>query len=143
MRSAEKITHCAGQTRQWGEELAAHLKRGDLVALYGDMGAGKTVLAQGICAGLDVEEVVSSPTFTLVHEYHGRSPVFHFDFYRLSSLREAEDLDLDYYWEQKGISLIEWPDRAEAILPDKRINVTIVTVEGFRERRLIRLRIPE
>lgn len=142
MRPAEKITRSAEQTRQWGQKLAVELKRGDLVALYGDLGAGKTVLAQGICRGLGVKETVSSPTFTLVHEYRGRCPVFHFDFYRLSSLREAEDLDLEYYREREGISIVEWPERAESILPEKRIDIIIGTVEGLREHRRIELRVP-
>lgn len=112
-------------TYNWGKRLADLLKPGDVVALYGELGSGKTVFAQGVCAGLEVHDYVTSPSFTLIQEYQGRLPVFHFDFYRLTSVREVEDLNVLGYWESEGISLVEWADRGESLLPEKKISVML------------------
>ncbi|MBN1779988.1 tRNA (adenosine(37)-N6)-threonylcarbamoyltransferase complex ATPase subunit type 1 TsaE [bacterium] len=105
------------ETFRVGKNLAAFLKAGDIVALYGDLGSGKTILTKGLCSGLNVREMVTSPTFTLIQEYTGTLPVYHFDFYRLSSSDEVEMLDLDAYFGAGGVSVIEWADRAESLLP--------------------------
>ncbi len=114
------VSSCDEETYNWGKRLADFLKSGDVVVLYGELGSGKTVFAQGVCAGLEVRDVVTSPSFTLIHEYQGRMPVFHFDFYRLTSEREVEDLNVLGYWESQGISLVEWADRGESLLPEKK-----------------------
>lgn len=111
------------ETHSWGKRLADFLKPGDVVALYGELGSGKTVFTQGVCAGLEVHEYVTSPSFTLIQEYQGRLPVFHFDFYRLASEHEVEDLGVYSYWESEGVSLIEWADRGESFLPKDHISV--------------------
>lgn len=113
------------ETFTLGERLSNHLQENDVVALYGELGSGKTVLVQGICAGLDVTDYVTSPSFTIIQEYHGRYPVYHFDFYRLTSLQEVEDLGIDYYFDLSGISLIEWPERGEDILPENHFTIQI------------------
>jgi len=113
------------ETFTLGERLSNHLQENDVVALYGELGSGKTVLVQGICACLDVTDYVTSPSFTLIQEYHGRYPVYHFDFYRLTSLQEVEDLGIDYYFDLSGISLIEWPERGKDILPENHFTIQI------------------
>lgn len=116
--TVEIITHGPEHTRQIGIDLAQLLESGDIVALCGDLGSGKTILTKGICEGLGVKEMVTSPTFTLIQEYSGTFPVYHFDFYRLNSVREIEMLDLDGYFNSDAISIIEWADRGEKLLPE-------------------------
>ena len=111
------------ETFECGKSLAGILRAGDVVALYGDLGSGKTVLVQGICQGLEVREFVTSPSFTIIQEYSGKFPVAHFDFYRLESIRAIENLDLDGYFEKSGISLIEWAERVELFLPRNRFSI--------------------
>jgi tRNA threonylcarbamoyladenosine biosynthesis protein TsaE len=110
-------------THEWGKRLAALLKSGDVIALFGDLGTGKTTFTQGVCAGLDVTQGVTSPSFTLIQEYEGRLPVFHFDFYRLESVAEIEDLDIDSYLMAGGVCIVEWAERGEPLLPEDRISV--------------------
>jgi tRNA threonylcarbamoyladenosine biosynthesis protein TsaE len=113
------------ETINCGRCLAKLLRPGDIVALNGDLGSGKTVMAQGICQGLDVRDHVTSPSFTVIQEYTGKRDVYHFDFYRLESVREIENLDLDGYFEKDGISLIEWAERGKALLPEDRFSVQL------------------
>ena len=96
-------------TRQLGTRLAALLGAGDVVFLLGDLGAGKSVLARGIAAGLGVEGPMPSPTFTLMQPYQGRLPVYHFDLYRLSSPEEVSEAGLEEYLFGDGVALVEWP----------------------------------
>ena len=111
------------ETFAYGKNLAEILRAGDVVALYGDLGSGKTVLVQGICRGLEVRDFVTSPSFTIIQEYSGKCPVAHFDFYRLESEQAIENLDLDGYFEKGGISLIEWAEHGERFLPLNRFSV--------------------
>jgi tRNA threonylcarbamoyladenosine biosynthesis protein TsaE len=104
----------------FGRELAAGLRSGSVVALIGGLGAGKTHVTKGIAAGLGFGGEVTSPTFTLVHEYTGpglRLPVFHFDFYRLDAAAEAVALGWDDYLEREGVCVVEWADRFPELLP--------------------------
>jgi tRNA threonylcarbamoyladenosine biosynthesis protein TsaE len=106
------------QTQDWAAGFAARLKAGAVVALDGDLGAGKTHFVQGMVRGLGSEDLVSSPTFTLVQEYHGgHLPVFHFDFYRLEAASELLQLGWDEYLEDHGICVVEWASRFPALLP--------------------------
>ena len=101
-----------------GAELAATLRAGDVIALSGGLGAGKTHFTKGLVAGLGSGDDVTSPTFTLVHEYRGgRLPVFHFDFYRMETAAEVTGIGWDEYLEAGGICVIEWADRFPALLP--------------------------
>ncbi len=105
-------------TRDFGTSLASDLRRGDVLALTGDLGAGKTHLAQGIAAGLGYAGAVTSPTFTLVHEYRGgRLPIFHFDFYRFDSATEAEQIGWWNYVDEDGVCLVEWADKFPELIP--------------------------
>lgn len=106
-------------TLQWGRFLGGALQPGDVVALVGTLGAGKTHATKGIVAGLGSTAQVSSPTFTLVHEYlGGRLPAFHFDFYRLDSPQEVLGVGWDDYLDGDGVVIVEWADRFPELFPD-------------------------
>ena len=142
MESVDRISTSPEETFRLGREFAGGLKPGSVVAISGELGSGKTVLVQGLCSGLGVSDCVTSPSFTLVQEYRGFCPVYHFDFYRLESVREIEDLDLERYFESGGVSLIEWAERAEPLLPDSRVRIRIERMaaegrSGQNERRIL------
>jgi tRNA threonylcarbamoyladenosine biosynthesis protein TsaE len=104
--------------QQFGEALGRALRPGDVLLLSGDLGAGKTTLSQAVCRGLGVTEPVTSPTFTLVHEYAGASgPVRHLDLYRLRGARELDTLGWDECFSADAVVLVEWPERADGRLP--------------------------
>lgn len=106
-------------TVAWGRALASELNAGDIVALVGNLGAGKTHATKGIVAGLGSDDEVSSPTFTLVHEYvGGRLPAFHFDFYRLDGAQEVLNIAWDDYLDGGGVVIVEWADRFPELIPD-------------------------
>jgi tRNA threonylcarbamoyladenosine biosynthesis protein TsaE len=119
------------KTYTWGTVLGALLSRGDVVALVGELGAGKTTLTQGIVRGLGVAEVhyIGSPTFTLINEYEGRVPVYHLDFYRIEFPSEVVHLGLEEYLEGDGVSIIEWADKIEALLPEEHMMVRLEYVD--------------
>src|SRR3954447_20393644 len=127
------VTRSDEETRALGEALGRRLGPGDVICLHGPLGAGKTTLAQGIARGLAVEDVVNSPTFTLVQEYAGRLPVYHLDVYRLSGPEEAVDLAFDEMLAAGGVVMIEWPERIEALLPPDRLDVRL-ELEGEARR---------
>ena len=105
-------------TLAFGKSLAAHLKAGDVIALCGQLGAGKTHVVKGLLTGLDSSEEVTSPTFSLVHEYqHARLPSFHFDFYRMKHEAELLNIGWDEYLDEPGIVIVEWADLFPALLP--------------------------
>jgi tRNA threonylcarbamoyladenosine biosynthesis protein TsaE len=112
-------------TRSVAEGIGSRLDAGDLVTLSGDLGAGKTVFAQGLASGLGVEEPVSSPTFALVHEYRGRVPVWHLDTYRVHSLDELIDLSWQDLLAGRGVVIVEWPERIAEALPPERLDVRL------------------
>lgn len=113
------------QTATAGEALGRTLGPGDVVALYGELGAGKTCFVQGLVRGLGVTTQATSPTFVLVNEYRGRLPIHHVDAYRTASLTELVDLGLLDLFGGDGVTLLEWADRAEPLLPARAIRVRI------------------
>jgi tRNA threonylcarbamoyladenosine biosynthesis protein TsaE len=123
-------THGPEETHALGERLGELLQAGDVVTLSGELGAGKTALAQGIGAGLGVTEPVSSPTFALVHEYRGRVPVWHLDTYRVRTLDELIDLSWQDVLNGGGVVLVEWPERIAAGLPAERLEILLAYGEG-------------
>jgi tRNA threonylcarbamoyladenosine biosynthesis protein TsaE len=128
------VSRSPEETRALAAELAARLNAGDVLALHGELGAGKTCFIQGVAAALNVEQPVSSPTYTLVNEYRGRLPLYHIDLYRLRHAGDALNLGLDEYLEGEGITAIEWAERAEAALPARTIHVRLAHGDDERER---------
>lgn len=121
----ELTTSDADATHALGATLARVAEPGDLLCLWGDLGAGKTVLAKGFGAGLGVETTVSSPTFVLMAEHDGRLPLFHVDLYRLADAQDALAGGLLDERQATGVTLIEWPDRLGEALPARRLDVRI------------------
>ena len=126
------ITASAEETLALGRELAAALRPGDVIALSGMLGAGKTTLVKGVAAGLGVTEPVTSPTFTLIQEYEGRLPLYHIDLYRIKAEDELQELGLEEYLYGRGVTLIEWPEKAAAYLPPHTLAVAVTVQEGGR-----------
>ena len=134
-------THSADETQALGTKLAKRLQPGDVIAYFGDLGAGKTALTRGIAQGLDITDIVTSPTYTIVNEYlTGRLPLFHFDMYRLGSSDELFDIGWEDYLARGGVCAVEWSENVEDALQGA-IRVTIekdpfeadtrrITIEG-------------
>lgn len=134
-------THSADETQALGKKLAESLRPGDVIAYFGDLGAGKTAFTRGIAEGLGVSEQVTSPTYTIVNEYlSGRLPLFHFDMYRLGSSDELFDIGWEDYLARGGVCAVEWSENVEDALRDA-IHITIekdplepdtrrITIEG-------------
>ena len=131
------ILQSVEETVALGKTLGTTLRRGDVLALCGGLGAGKTHFVKGIAAGLGAASGVTSPTFTLIHEYPGgRLPLYHFDFYRLENEDEALRIGLDEYLDGDGVTAIEWADKFPALLPPHTRWLHFTTREdGAREVR--------
>ncbi len=125
------------ETISYGRVLGNMLERGDVIALIGELGAGKTYLAKGLALGLGAKDAkeVTSPSFTIINEYSGRIPIFHLDFFRLSEDFEVEDLGYEEYFYGPGVSIIEWAEKFPKILPEEHLEVKI-NISGERERDL-------
>ncbi len=134
------ISHSDDETRDLGAQLAGNLHAGDVIALYGGLGSGKTCIIQGICRGLHVAQRVTSPTFTLINEYSGQIPVYHMDFYRIEKPEEAFEMGWEEYIYGSGICLIEWAERVEAILPPHHFAVDMEFVPARPGERKISVR---
>ena len=118
-------THSADETQALGQKLASRLAPGDVIAYFGDLGAGKTAFTRGLAQGLSITDPVTSPTYTIVNEYlSGRIPLFHFDMYRLSSSDELFDIGWEDYLSRGGVCAVEWSENVEDALQDA-IRVTI------------------
>ena len=132
-------TRSPEQTFQIGVRLGQKAKPGQVYTLTGDLGVGKTVFTQGFAQGLEIEEPVSSPTFTIVQVYEeGRLPFYHFDVYRIGDIEEMDELGYEDYVMGEGVSLIEWANLIEEILPEKRTEIIIEKdlEQGFEFRRI-------
>jgi tRNA threonylcarbamoyladenosine biosynthesis protein TsaE len=126
------------ETRILGASLAPVLLPGDVVSLSGDLGAGKTVFVQGLARALGVETRVTSPTFTLVHEYRGRYPIVHLDVYRLDSFQEVLDLGFDEIINMDALLLVEWGEAVAPLLPRRFLDVEITQKDpGVSEERIV------
>jgi len=129
------ISRSAEETVRVGEILGENLRVGDIVALIGDLGTGKTCLTQGIAVGLDVPGAyaVTSPTFTLINEYPGRHVLYHFDVYRLLGSSDLENMGYEEYFYGKGVSVVEWAEKIADIVPETAITIWITFLdENFR-----------
>jgi tRNA threonylcarbamoyladenosine biosynthesis protein TsaE len=112
------ISNSPQETELFGRDFAKNVKAGDVLALTGDLGSGKTQFVKGLAAGLEAATPVTSPTFTLIHEYSGgRLPIYHFDFFRVEDQESAERLALDEYFFGDGVSIVEWADRFRPSIP--------------------------
>ncbi len=141
------------ETQEFGIALGKYAIPGDVVCLDGDLGAGKTTLAQAIAKGLEVLDscYVTSPSFAIFHEYPGRLPMYHMDFYRLQDYTEVEDLGFEEYFYLSGLTVIEWSERAYEILPESRLHIkieikneleriiTCTCIGGHWQERLVRI----
>ena len=125
------ISHSPEETFDFGSGLAVSLKKGAVLALSGDLGAGKTHLVKGIAKGLGIDADVTSPTFTLIHEYTGgRLPLYHIDLYRLDEAEEALKIGLDEYLESDGVTVIEWADKFAELIPADARWIKLRALEG-------------
>jgi tRNA threonylcarbamoyladenosine biosynthesis protein TsaE len=112
------ISNSAGETESFGRQVAGNVKPGDVLALTGGLGSGKTRFVKGLVAAVGATTPATSPTFTLIHEYSGgRLPIYHFDFFRVEDRQAAERLGLDEYFFGDGVSVIEWADRFPDLIP--------------------------
>lgn len=128
-------THSVSETEALGERLAKCLSSGSVVALYGDLGAGKTALVRGMARGLEIEESVSSPTFTIVNEYPGHPALFHFDLYRLKNAEELYAIGWEDYLYRDGICVAEWSENAPEAFPEDTVRVYLERL-GENDRRI-------
>ena len=123
------------ETRSFGKKLAAELAPGIVIALTGDLGTGKTALTKSIAEGLGITEVITSPTFNIVKEYYsGRIPMYHFDVYRIGDIDEMYELGYEEYFYGNGVSIVEWADLIEDIIPEDAIRIDIEYGENEGER---------
>ena len=124
-------TENSEETQALGERLGKTLKQGDVIALIGDLGTGKTCLTQGIARGIGIapDEIVSSPSYILINEYNGTVPIYHIDLYRLENSEEIAELGLSEYVEGDGICIIEWAERMTDALPATCIKIHITLAE--------------
>ncbi len=130
-----KLTNSAAETEAVGEQLAATLVSGDVIAFRGGLGMGKTAFTRGLARGLGIDDVVTSPTYTIVNEYEGRLPLFHFDLYRLGSFEELEDIGWEDYLARGGVCCLEWSENIPQV-QEGAINVIIERGEGEDQRRI-------
>ena len=132
-------TRSAEETYQLGIEIGQKATKGQVYTLVGDLGVGKTVFTQGLAKGLAIEEPISSPTFTIVQVYdEGRLPFYHFDVYRIGDISEMDEIGFDDYVYGEGVSLIEWANLIEEILPEERLAITFEKdlEKGFDYRKI-------
>lgn len=132
-------TRSAEETYQLGVEIGQKATKGQVYTLVGDLGVGKTVFTQGLAKGLAIEEPISSPTFTIVQVYdEGRLPFYHFDVYRIGDISEMDEIGFEDYVYGEGVSLIEWANLIEEILPEEHIAITIEKdlEKGFDYRKI-------
>jgi tRNA threonylcarbamoyladenosine biosynthesis protein TsaE len=142
MNNIKLVTKNLSETLKFGQQLARRLKKGDIVALSGDLGAGKTSLTQGIARGLGVKGYISSPSFKLINEYKGSVPVFHFDLWRLKNITEVEDLGYRDYFYNDGITIIEWAEKIKPLLPEEYWQVDLFNLGGTRRKITVTKKIP-
>lgn len=133
----EIILNSVEQTRRFAACLAGFLTPGMVLCLTGDLGAGKTTFTQALATALEVTEPVTSPSFTIVHEYHsGKFPLYHMDVYRVQDATELEDFGFDEYFAGKALVVVEWAERVEEMLPESRIHMGLYRCADENQRQL-------
>jgi tRNA threonylcarbamoyladenosine biosynthesis protein TsaE len=123
-------SHSFEQTVSLGERIGSHLRPGDVVSLEGPLGSGKTSFVKGIARALEIREEITSPSFTLISEYHGRLPLYHMDLYRIDSSEEFELLGAEELMYGGGVTVIEWAEKMREYLPEQRISLVFHLHEG-------------
>lgn len=127
-------------TFEIGKKLGEKADKGEIICLEGDLGVGKTVFTKGFAEGLNIEENIDSPTFTIVQEYtEGRLPLYHFDVYRIGDISEMDEIGYEDYFFGEGVCLIEWATRIEELIPESAIHIIIEKdmSKGFEYRRVV------
>ena len=127
-------------TFEIGKKLGEKADKGEIICLEGDLGVGKTVFTKGFAEGLNIEENIDSPTFTIVQEYtEGRLPLYHFDVYRIGDISEMDEIGYEDYFFGEGVCLIEWASRIEELIPESAIRIIIEKElsRGFEYRRVV------
>ncbi len=130
--NAKMITKTAQETVKFGKDIAKYLKPKDVIALVGKLGCGKTTLVKGIAEGLRVKNAnyVNSPSFVLIREHKGRINLYHLDLYRLDNISDIEELGLEEYFYSDGVTVIEWAEKAEGLLPQNHLKIEIEILDG-------------
>lgn len=132
MNQYEFISNQPEETIEFSKRLAKHLEPGDVIALEGDLGAGKTTFTKGLALGLEIKKNVNSPTFTIIKEYQGRMPLYHMDVYRVED--SFEDLGFDEYFEGNGVTVVEWAHLIEEQLPMELLTISLFLGENGTRR---------
>jgi len=129
-----EVSNCPEDTWKIAEKLVSMVNKQGIIALHGDLGAGKTCFVQGMSRALGIGIPISSPTYTLIDEYEGENPLYHIDLYRLSNSIEVLGIGLEEYLEKDGLIAIEWAERGEDLLPEDSIHVHISKDDEFKRR---------
>lgn len=127
-------TSSRNETILLGERIGKSLKAGDIVALSGELGAGKTTLIQGIAKGLGIRDWVTSPTFTIINEFKGRIDLYHVDLYRIDRIEDALDVEIEEYFTKGGVTVIEWAEKIKPLLPEKTIEIDIDIISDNKRK---------
>jgi tRNA threonylcarbamoyladenosine biosynthesis protein TsaE len=126
------ITNGPEETKKIGEEVGKLSRPGDLLAFHGELGAGKTCFIQGISQQLEVKDYVTSPSFTIINEYQGKIPIYHFDLFRLNNVEEILELGYEEYFYGEGLTVIEWAEKIEQLLPKEHLRIEIKFKDHFK-----------
>ncbi len=126
------VTNNANETIALGRQIGSLLRPGDVLAISGELGAGKTTFISGVAAGLGISDLVSSPSFVIINEHFGRIPLFHIDLYRLEEGMDIEQLGIEEYFKRGGVVAIEWAERMGDLLPDQHIDIRLEPLDDNR-----------
>lgn len=141
MKSETFNTNSQEETKELGKKVGAKLKYGDIVALIGDLGSGKTTFVQGLAEGIGVSNFVRSPSFTIVNEYSGRIPLYHIDLYRLGNLNELTEIGIEDFFYADGITAVEWAEKALPLMPHGYILIRFFyTGENTRRIKVVNIK---
>ena len=126
------ISKSPEETKKLGEDIGKLVRAGDLLAFYGELGAGKTCFIQGISQQLEVKDYVTSPSFTIINEYRGKIPIYHFDLFRLNNAEEILELGYKEYFYGEGLTVIEWAEKIEEYLPKEHLKIDIKFEDHYK-----------